>query len=69
MCNDRRRCSRCGLSRDDVPRPENFRLHEVDGVLVCNLCLQDEAQAWPDGRSGLQRLLDEWATGEPDEEP
>ena len=55
------RCKKCGLSARDVLYPENFRLSEEG---LCNICMAEKYQVIYDGRSSLQKLLDEWAVGE-----
>jgi len=57
-----KRCKKCGLSINDVPCPENFYLSEEG---LCNICMMEKYQAVIDGRSPLQRFIDEWAVGEP----
>lgn len=50
------RCRKCGLSADDVLRPENFYLTD-DGL--CPICAMEEYQFWPDYRGIEQRYIDE----------
>ena len=57
-----KRYKKCGLSANDVPRPENFRLSEEG---LCNICMMEKYQAVIDGKDPLQRFIDEWAVGEP----
>ncbi len=59
-----KRCKRCGLSIKDVLCPENFYLSEEG---LCSICMMEKYQASFDYRSPLQKLLDEWAMGEPEE--
>jgi len=59
---EEKRCKKCGLSANDVPRPENFRLSEEG---LCNICMMEKYQVILDGRSPLRQFIDEWAVGEP----
>jgi len=52
------KCKRCGIGPEDVARPVNFKLNQQG---ICFTCWMEEEQVILDGRSDLQRHLDDLA--------